>query len=89
MLLIARTDAESARLISSNIDAADHSYILGTTTRGKGLAETLAEAEKKGMSGPEIDAKEKEWMEANTLVTFNQGLQSFSPGRQRLIERLS
>jgi isocitrate lyase len=73
MLLIARTDAESARLISSTIDVADHPFVMGTTNRGKGLAETLAEAERTGMSGPEIDAKEKEWMESNTLVTFNQG----------------
>jgi len=26
------------------------------------------------MSGPEIDAKEKEWMESNPLVTFNQAV---------------
>lgn len=29
MLLIARTDAESARLISSTVDVADHEFILG------------------------------------------------------------
>lgn len=73
MLLIARTDAESARLISSTIDVVDHPFILGTTTRGKGSAESLAEAEAKGLSGADIDAKEKEWIDANPLVTFNQG----------------
>jgi len=74
MLLIARTDAESARLISSTIDVVDHPFILGTTTRGKGLAETLVEAESKGLTGSKIDAKEKEWMDANHLVTFNRAV---------------
>src|SRR5882757_9043631 len=48
MLLIARTDSESANLISSSVDTADHEFILGTIVGGDGLAETLDGAEREG-----------------------------------------
>ena len=74
MLLIARTDSESGKLLSSNIDVADHEHIIGTTTKSpRALAETLADAEVKGASGPEIDRLEKEWISVHELCTFNQG----------------
>jgi isocitrate lyase len=74
MLLIARTDAESAKLISSNIDSADHEYILGTTKQGsEPLAQVLAKAEARGASGPEIDLLEKEWTDKHDMITFDQG----------------
>jgi isocitrate lyase len=75
MLLIARTDSESGKLLSSNIDVADHEYIIGTTTKSpRGLAEVLADAEAKGATGPEIDRLEKEWISSHELCTFNQGI---------------
>src|SRR5258708_12761243 len=74
MLLIARTDAESAKLISSNIDALDHQYIMGTTKSGKALAETLSEAEAIGKTGPEIDALEAEWIGRHELCTFDEDI---------------
>ena len=81
MLLIARTDSESARLISSNVDAADHPFILGTTHAGlpdvTPLAEVLANAEASGKIGPEIDHLEAEWMAQHELCTFDQGTSSF------------
>ena len=73
MLLIARTDSESAKLISSTVDGEDHEFILGVTTRSKGLTPLIAEAEAQGATGAEIDKLEKEWTEANKLCTFNQG----------------
>ncbi|KAF7337673.1 Isocitrate lyase [Mycena sanguinolenta] len=49
MLLLARTDSESAKLLSSSVDAEDHEFILGTTKGGsKGLAQVLADAEARG-----------------------------------------
>ncbi|OLL25947.1 2-methylisocitrate lyase, mitochondrial [Neolecta irregularis DAH-3] len=70
MLLIARTDSESARLISSNIDVRDHEFILGITTNGKGLAETLYDIER---SHPErVDSEEAAWLASNKLLTFSQ-----------------
>lgn len=80
MLLIARTDSESAKLISSNVDAADHPFILGTTHAGlrdvMPLAEVLANAEARGKIGPEIDHLEAEWMAQHELCTFDQGASS-------------
>jgi isocitrate lyase len=74
MLLIARTDSESGKLISSNIDIADHEFILGTTTKGSSpLAQTLAEAETRGAAGADIDRLEKEWTTSHEMCTFNQG----------------
>ena len=73
MLLIARTDAESAKLISSTVDVLDHEFIKGVTTPGKPLAEAIAGAESEGKAGPEIDAIEKEWLESHPMCTFNQG----------------
>jgi isocitrate lyase len=75
MLLIARTDSESAKLLSSNIDVVDHEFILGTTTT-KGiypLAQVLSEAEAKGENGNVLDRLEREWTASHEMCTFNQG----------------
>ena len=75
MLLIARTDSESGKLISSNVDISDHEFIVGTTTKGTdSLAQVLAEAEAKGATGAEIDLLEKEWTENHHMCTFNEGI---------------
>ena len=76
MVVIARTDAESAKLLSSTVDVLDHEFIKGVTTPGKPLAETIAEAEVQGKTGPEIDQIEKEWLDAHPMCTFNEGKNS-------------
>lgn len=74
MLLIARTDAESAKLLSSSVDRADHEHILGTTDpECKPMADVLAEAEATGASGAVIDKLETEWTEKYKLYTYGQG----------------
>lgn len=79
MLLIARTDAESARLLSSTVDARDHSYIQGVRTRlpdgsrRPALAEVLDRAEAEGQSGAEIDCLEAKWLSEVKLLTFDEG----------------
>lgn len=78
-LLIARTDAESAKLISSVIDTRDHEFVLGVEYEGKDvvpLSEQIAAAEAQGATGAEIDALEKAFSEAHKLVTFDQGKHS-------------
>ena len=76
-LLIARTDAESAKLISSVIDTRDHEFMLGVETEGRDdllpLSEQIAAAEAGGATGAEINALEKAWMDSVKLVTFDQG----------------
>jgi isocitrate lyase len=75
MHLIARTDSESAKLISSTVDKNDHEFILGTIVQGIPLAEVLDDAEAKGLNGPAIDRLEKQWLESHPLVTFNQAVE--------------
>ncbi|KAL0068514.1 mitochondrial 2-methylisocitrate lyase [Marasmius tenuissimus] len=51
MLVIARTDAESGKPISSMVDVAGHEFVEATTVPGKPLAELIAEAEGRGKRG--------------------------------------
>ena len=72
-LVIARTDSESGKLLSSSIDVRDHEFILGVADPSVGpLAETLASMEAKGASGAEIDKFEAAWVKATKLVTFDE-----------------
>lgn len=72
-LVIARTDSESGRLISSAIDVRDHEFILGITEDVEPLAETLQAMEREGASPAEIDAYELDWVEKHKLVTLDEG----------------
>ncbi|KAF5384915.1 hypothetical protein D9615_001129 [Tricholomella constricta] len=76
MHLIARTDSESGKLISSNVDVADHEHILGTTKRGTdSLAQILSDAEARGATGAEVDQLEKDWTASHEMMTFDQAVQ--------------
>jgi isocitrate lyase len=70
-LLIARTDSESGKLISSAIDARDHAFIKGATKPAEPLAERIQRMETNGASGTEIDVFEAQWVEEHKLVTFD------------------
>ncbi|KIY46310.1 isocitrate lyase and phosphorylmutase [Fistulina hepatica ATCC 64428] len=75
MLLIARTDAESARLIASTVDIADQEFVLGTTfVDDTPLAEVLAEAEARGAPAAEVNGLEKAWMHNHELCTFHEAV---------------
>ncbi|GAB7361853.1 hypothetical protein MBLNU230_g1893t1 [Neophaeotheca triangularis] len=72
-LVIARTDSESGKLISSAIDVRDHEYILGVTDPNiEPLAETLQTMEQSGANSNDIDAYEVEWTKKHKLVTFDE-----------------
>ncbi|KAI6896058.1 Methylisocitrate lyase [Hortaea werneckii] len=72
-LVIARTDSESGKLLSSAIDARDHEYILGVTDESiPPLAETLQVMETQGASSAEIDAYESDFVKNHQLVTFDE-----------------
>ena len=73
-LLIARTDSESGKLLSSAIDVRDHEYILGVTEDIESLSETLQAMELQGASGSEIDEYEAQWVKDHKLVTFDQAV---------------
>ncbi|EMD42309.1 hypothetical protein CERSUDRAFT_79893 [Gelatoporia subvermispora B] len=74
MLLLARTDAESARLLSSTVDAADHEFVRGVARPARALAEEIAAAERSGRGPEEVDRVEREWMEGNPLCTFDEAV---------------
>ncbi|KZL85293.1 isocitrate lyase [Colletotrichum incanum] len=72
-LVIARTDSESGKLISSAIDVRDHEFILGVADPSfEPLAETIQAMEAKGAAGAEIDAFEANWVRNTKLVTFDE-----------------
>jgi isocitrate/methylisocitrate lyase len=73
-LVIARTDSESGKLISSAVDVRDHEFILGTMEDTEPLSETLQAMEREGASAAEIDAYEMDWVKTHKLVTFDEGI---------------
>ncbi|KIW94384.1 isocitrate lyase [Cladophialophora bantiana CBS 173.52] len=73
-LVIARTDSESGKLLSSAIDVRDHEYILGVTEDTDPLAEVLQEMELNGADGVEVDKFESEWVKNHKLVTFDEAV---------------
>ncbi|KAJ5902596.1 hypothetical protein N7495_003124 [Penicillium taxi] len=73
-LVIARTDSESGKLISSAIDVRDHEFILGVAEDVEPLAETLQAIEREGASPAEIDAFEMDWVKRHKLVTFDEAV---------------
>jgi isocitrate lyase len=75
-LVIARTDSESGKLLSSAVDVRDHEYILGVTEETEPLAEVLQEMEFSGAPGPEIDAFESTWVKKHKLVTFDEAVEA-------------
>merc|ERR1719331_3672487 len=61
LVLVARTDGESATMIDSNMDPADHGFIKGATIPG---VETLNEATRKGT--------DKDWEKRAGVMTYPQ-----------------
>ncbi|KAJ1645802.1 isocitrate lyase 1 [Coemansia asiatica] len=70
-LLVARTDAEAATLLTSNIDPRDHPFILGSTNpKLPSLAAAMDEAQSRGLSGSDLERVEAEWNAAANVKTF-------------------
>lgn len=74
-LVIARTDSESGKLISSAIDVRDHEFILGVADPSiEPLAETLQAMELDGASGAEIDIFEAEWVKKTEMMSCDEAM---------------
>ncbi|KAJ2190111.1 isocitrate lyase 1 [Coemansia sp. RSA 518] len=70
-LVVARTDAEAATLLTSNIDPRDHPFILGATNpKLPSLAAAMTAAQNRGVSGPDLERIEKEWNDKAGVKTF-------------------
>ncbi|XP_028808388.1 isocitrate lyase 2 [Neltuma alba] len=95
-VLVARTDAEAATLIQSNIDTRDHQFILGVTNpslKGKSLATLMAENMAAGKNGAELQAIEDQWLSIARLKTFSEAVEdaikSMSIGKEDKKRRLN
>lgn len=73
-LVIARTDSESGKLLSSAIDVRDHEFIKGVTEDVEPLAEVLQRLEMEGAPGPEIDKLEAAWTKKHILLTYDEAV---------------
>lgn len=72
-ILVARTDSETGKLISSSVDPRDHEYILGVTEETRPLVEMVQELENSGASSEKIAEAEAAWVASHRLVTFDEG----------------
>eukprot|EP00559_Dactyliosolen_fragilissimus_P005140 CAMPEP_0184857852 /NCGR_PEP_ID=MMETSP0580-20130426/2993_1 /TAXON_ID=1118495 /ORGANISM="Dactyliosolen fragilissimus" /LENGTH=552 /DNA_ID=CAMNT_0027353693 /DNA_START=231 /DNA_END=1889 /DNA_ORIENTATION=+ len=69
-IMVARTDAEAANLIDSNVDGRDHPFILGVTSPGLSpLRNILDKARLNGNAN--IDHITKKWILQAKLMTFS------------------
>eukprot|EP00590_Aulacoseira_subarctica_P010244 CAMPEP_0172428578 /NCGR_PEP_ID=MMETSP1064-20121228/46943_1 /TAXON_ID=202472 /ORGANISM="Aulacoseira subarctica , Strain CCAP 1002/5" /LENGTH=544 /DNA_ID=CAMNT_0013173435 /DNA_START=154 /DNA_END=1785 /DNA_ORIENTATION=+ len=67
-VIVARTDAEAATLLDSNIDSRDHPFILGVTVPGlQSLAEVTEDAKTRGR---DLDIASADWTKQANLMTF-------------------
>lgn len=70
-VIVARTDAEAATLLDSNIDPRDHPFILGTANQAlKPLNQMVLEAERSGASAAELIKISEKWEKDAALETF-------------------
>ncbi|KAI9029368.1 isocitrate lyase [Hyaloraphidium curvatum] len=74
-VLVARTDAEAATLITSSIDRRDHPFILGSTNpKLKPLVTVMDEAQAAGKRGDALQSVEDQWIADANLMTFGQAI---------------
>lgn len=74
LVLVARTDAEAATLLDSNMDGRDHPFILGVTRPGlPSLQDALSTAAKEGRN---LQAVSERWKSQARLMTFGEAVLS-------------
>ena len=70
LIIVARTDAEAATLLDSNIDGRDHPFILGVTVPGIPSLQELAESSPPSQYG----ALSADWTKNARLMTFGEAV---------------
>ncbi|GAA5892368.1 hypothetical protein JCM5296_003580 [Sporobolomyces johnsonii] len=72
-LAVARTDAEAATLLSSNVDERDHPFILGATNEAleDDLVTVMNKAERDGVNGDDLQKVEDEWTVSAKLMLYS------------------
>jgi isocitrate lyase len=70
-VIVARTDAEAATLLDSNVDHRDHPFILGATNpNSRSVNEIMAEAAKHGANADEINNLAQQWIIEAKLMRY-------------------
>ncbi|KAI8622520.1 isocitrate lyase [Chytriomyces sp. MP71] len=71
-IIVSRTDAEAATLITSNIDRRDHPFILGSTNPNqRPLAEVMEDAQAAGKLGAALAKVESDWIAAAGIKLYS------------------
>ncbi len=74
-LIVARTDAEAATLITSTIDARDHPFILGATKKpSKSLVDAMNDAQNSGITGATLQEIEDKWILDADLKLYSEAV---------------
>ncbi|MBI3941224.1 MAG: isocitrate lyase [Acidobacteria bacterium] len=74
-LLVARTDAEAAEWVTSNLDARDHPFILGATNfRAGGYHQAIQEARQRGASEGEVEKIHRQWKKDAGVMTLGEAV---------------
>lgn len=75
LVVIARTDAEAATLITTTIDPCDHAFIIGCTNPSlQPLNDLMMAAERSGKSGAQLQAVEDNWVAQAKLMRFDEAV---------------
>ncbi|KAI9340065.1 isocitrate lyase [Zopfochytrium polystomum] len=71
-IIVSRTDAEAATLITSNIDRRDHPFILGSTNPNlPPLSVAMEDAQRAGVTGAALQKVEDDWVAAAGIVLYS------------------
>jgi len=78
-VIVCRTDSEAAGLLTSNIDARDHPFILGSTNAALNvpLARLMEQAEQAGKHGDELARIEVDFDKKANLMTYGDAVAAF------------
>ncbi|KAJ2781730.1 isocitrate lyase 1 [Coemansia javaensis] len=83
-LVVARTDAEAATLLTSNIDPRDHPFILGATNPAQpALAAVMTAAQERGVAGADLERIEREWNDKAGVKTFAEAVADWARQQPR------
>ena len=75
-VVVCRTDAEAAKLLTTNIDPRDHPFILGSSNPAlaTSLARVMNKAEFEGKFGEELNQLEADWLKQAGLKTYGEAV---------------
>ncbi|OLY78181.1 Isocitrate lyase [Smittium mucronatum] len=89
-ILVSRTDAEAATLITNNIDPRDHPFIVGARApSSKSLSQTMNDAVDAGISGQQLQQIESDWISAAHLATYPDTIVEWAKSRSANSDKIA